>query len=346
MGWLSGWSWAKEISLTGQTGAGTLYQVELDIGDSAGGDFHLEGNCTNFPQDIEVTDNDGTTILDFLIEDITADPLKMWVEVADDLGSNQSIWVYYGKSGATTNSNIDTTFPFGDEFPGSSLDTSKWNTDWEYQSGSASVSGGKVYLNCDTSGGFAIMGKTALPTGNFEIRTVGYKLILKPKSTYDFEPIAVFTGNTQMQTYGLHNAGNGYYTEWDEAGGVTRLYRITGTTQTQIGSSDSRTMNAATVYEQYLRLNGDDVEWDINGVSEQDVTDTTYRNAVYPHFQTYAPSSTGNMVEIDTVFVRKYNSPEPAFASAGAEQSAPVGHPTTRRWGGIPGMQYTGRRSW
>ena len=110
MGYLSGWPYYKVISLTGQTGAGTLYQVDLDIGASAGGDFHLENHCTNFPQDVEVTDNDGTTLLDFWIEDIAADPIKMHVEVADDLGSNQSIWIYYGKSGATTSSNGPNTF--------------------------------------------------------------------------------------------------------------------------------------------------------------------------------------------------------------------------------------------
>ena len=110
MAWLSGWSYRKEISVTGQSGAGTNFQVDLDMGDSAGGDFHLEGHCTNFPQDIEVTDNDETTPIDYWIEDITADPLKMWVEVADDLGSNQTIYVYYGKSGATTNSSGTNTF--------------------------------------------------------------------------------------------------------------------------------------------------------------------------------------------------------------------------------------------
>ena len=110
MAWLAGWSYRKAITITGQSGAGTSYQVDLDIGDSAGGDFHLEGHCTNFPQDIEVTDNDGTTLLDFFIEDLTADPLKMWVEVADDLGSNQAIYIYYGKSGASTDSDGDATF--------------------------------------------------------------------------------------------------------------------------------------------------------------------------------------------------------------------------------------------
>ena len=110
MAWLDGWSYRKEITITGQSGAGTDFQVPFSIGDSANGDFHLEGNCTNFPEDIAVTDSDETTLLDFWIEDAAADPIKMWVEVADDLGSNQTIYVYYGKSGETTDSNGDNTF--------------------------------------------------------------------------------------------------------------------------------------------------------------------------------------------------------------------------------------------
>ena len=110
MTWLSGWSYRKEITITGQSGAGTDFQVIIDIGDASGGDVHLENHCTNFPQDIAVTDNDGTTPLDFWIEDVAADPIAMWVEVADDLGSNRTIYIYYGKSGASTDSDGDATF--------------------------------------------------------------------------------------------------------------------------------------------------------------------------------------------------------------------------------------------
>ncbi len=48
---------------------------------------------------------------------------------------------------------------------------------------------------------------------------------------------------------------------------------------------------------------------------------------------------------LDWIFVRKYVDNPPTYAF-GAEESVPTGHPTMRRWGGIPGMQYTGRRSW
>lgn len=48
---------------------------------------------------------------------------------------------------------------------------------------------------------------------------------------------------------------------------------------------------------------------------------------------------------IDRVRCRKYASGQPTYVF-GSEESVPTGHPIIRRWGGIPGMQYTGRRSW
>lgn len=110
MAWLAGWSHRKTTTITGQTGAGTDYQVNLSIGDASGGDFHLENNCTSFPNDIIVTDNDQTSLLDHWVEDLTVDPISMWVEVADDLGSNADVCVYYTKSGESSASNGTNTF--------------------------------------------------------------------------------------------------------------------------------------------------------------------------------------------------------------------------------------------
>lgn len=110
MGWLAGWQHRKTVTITGQSGAGTDYQVDFSIGDASGGDFHLENHCTSFPNDIQVTDNDQTTLLDHWVEDLTVDPITMWVEVADDLGSNVDICVYYDKLGESSASNGANTF--------------------------------------------------------------------------------------------------------------------------------------------------------------------------------------------------------------------------------------------
>jgi len=110
MGWLAGWLYRKKVTITGQSGAGTNYQVKLLIGAAAGGNVHLEGHCTNFPEDIVFTTDDGETKLPYWIEDKTADPLTVWVKVTDSLEVDVDIYIYYGKSGASTESNGANTF--------------------------------------------------------------------------------------------------------------------------------------------------------------------------------------------------------------------------------------------
>jgi len=88
-----------------------------------------EGHCkTNFG-DIRFTDDNGVTLLDYWMETKTdGDNAIFWVKIADDLSStSQTIYVYYGKSDATTTSNPDNTFLFYDDFSGS-LSPSKWTT--------------------------------------------------------------------------------------------------------------------------------------------------------------------------------------------------------------------------
>jgi len=109
-GWLSGYSYRKKVTISGSSGAGTNYQVKLSIGSSSGGDFHLEGHCTDFPNDIRFTDDDGITLLDYWIEDPTQDPITVWVEVKDSLDNNVDIFVYYGKSGESSASDVNSTF--------------------------------------------------------------------------------------------------------------------------------------------------------------------------------------------------------------------------------------------
>ena len=140
MAWLTGWTYRKKITITGASGAGTNFQVLLKVGESSGAsgaDFHLENKSSNFPSaknnggDLRFTDSDETTLLDFWVEQVTgSSPNRVayiWVEVADDLGSNQDIYCYFGNSSASSASNGANTFLFFDDFDGSYVDGSKWN---------------------------------------------------------------------------------------------------------------------------------------------------------------------------------------------------------------------------
>jgi len=115
MGWLSGYEYRKKVTISGSSGAGENYQVKLRIGSSSGGDFHLEGHCIDFPNDIRFTDDDGETLLDYWIEDSTQDPITVWVKVKDNLDNNVDIYCYYGKSGESSASDGSATFEFFDD---------------------------------------------------------------------------------------------------------------------------------------------------------------------------------------------------------------------------------------
>jgi hypothetical protein len=102
----------------------------------SGEKVYLNGHCRPDFGDIRFTRDDGVTLLDYWLESETdSSSAIFWVEIADDLsGANSAIYVYYGKSDATTTSNGTNTFLFFDDFSGT-LD--KWIT----VSGTWAVSG-------------------------------------------------------------------------------------------------------------------------------------------------------------------------------------------------------------
>ena len=272
MAWLSGWSYRKEISITGQSGAGTDYQVVFDIGDSAGGDFHLEGHCTSFPQDIAVTDNDETTLLDFWIEDITADPIKMWVEVADDLGSNQTIYVYYGKAESPTNSNGPNTFL---QYHGSASDTFK---------DSNTVGASNVIYEGSCKGGASTI---YIQMGQCEGSI--------PASPDDD---VYFYMHDSLGKYGsIRNGTTMSNTDWQSPKptvNVYHRYKIINTSSSSSFYVDNVQFGATLTTgfpDENMGLFGYDVQ--------------------HGFYQEWS-------------FLRKYNSPEPAFSSAGSEETPPV----------------------
>ena len=123
MEFLTDYTYRKKITLTGETGAGTDYQIILNVGESSGttgDDFHIENNSQDFPTDIDeggdlaFTSDDGETELDFWVEEVSGTTpnrlAKVWVKVSDDLGSNQDIYIYYGNSSAINKSNGSNTF--------------------------------------------------------------------------------------------------------------------------------------------------------------------------------------------------------------------------------------------
>ena len=121
--WLPNYNHRKKLSISGEGGAGTNYQVKLVIGKTSaaiGEDFDLSENILDSFNDIRFTDNDGMTKLDYWIEKIESSggtkKATVWVEVQDNLDSNVNIYVYYGNPSAISASSGEATFSFFDDF--------------------------------------------------------------------------------------------------------------------------------------------------------------------------------------------------------------------------------------
>lgn len=98
------YSYRKPIIVAGQAGAGTNYQVPIQVfegvGVDAAGVCYLNSKASAFPDDVEFRASDGETVLDHWYE---RQEDVFWVEVTEDLDSAVTIYVYYGNSTKSTN---------------------------------------------------------------------------------------------------------------------------------------------------------------------------------------------------------------------------------------------------
>ena len=120
--WLNYFDYRRNITLTGVTGAGTGYQVLVNI-------TYNSSMQVNFG-DIRFTDDDGDTELTYWMQEhVNSSYAVFWVKVNDDLGSNQIIYIYYGNNGVTTTSNGYATFEFFEDWEEGSVNATRWDTD-------------------------------------------------------------------------------------------------------------------------------------------------------------------------------------------------------------------------
>jgi len=120
---LAGWSYRKSITLSRASGAVTNYQMRLKVGESAGAageDVDCGALCKTDFSDLRFTKADGTTLLDYYIEDITGTTpnqlASIWIEF-DSIGTGATtFYMYYGNSVASAVSNGPNTFILFEDF--------------------------------------------------------------------------------------------------------------------------------------------------------------------------------------------------------------------------------------
>jgi hypothetical protein len=300
-GWLTGYSYRKAVTITAQSGASTNYQVKLLIGKTSGAtgeNFDLAGHCLDTMLDMRFTASDETTALDYYIESVTASGTSylatVWVEVAADLSStNQDIYVYYGKSDATDGSNGDNTFPFFDNFPGSSIDGDKWTT----LVGTPTVESGYVKLQSNER----IKGNTVVGTG-YAIRT-------------KVDPVTESTNNENFWGWHGETYSNavGVFSTYTNVGGRTYTYNSYYET-----INWARNLNSQ--IDEVRRNASTNVVFVENGVEKN-----THSTRV-PIENSSATLSADTNCELwaDWILIRKFVATEPYFNTTSAEENAPT----------------------
>jgi hypothetical protein len=123
---LSQWKYRRAITINNTSNSNNLtdYQVLVTLDTQS---LISAGKMRNDGGDIRFAD--GATLLNYWIESgINTTSTKIWVKVPSiPANSTKTIYVYYGNSSATSESNGDNTFLFFDDFPTATLNTTKWN---------------------------------------------------------------------------------------------------------------------------------------------------------------------------------------------------------------------------
>ena len=125
---LSGWGYRRGIIIDNTKNSNTLtdYQILVTLDTAT---LISAGKMRSDCGDIRFTDEDGTTLLSYWVEEgCNTANTKIWVKVPSiPASSTKTIYLYYGNPSATSQSNGDAVFEFFDDFEGSSLNTSKWD---------------------------------------------------------------------------------------------------------------------------------------------------------------------------------------------------------------------------
>ncbi|MHA2431729.1 MAG: DUF2341 domain-containing protein [Candidatus Thorarchaeota archaeon] len=166
----------------------------------------LEAHSDTDFDDVRFTDDDGNTELDYWMENKTdSDHAVFWVEVADDLGSDRVIYIYYGKTGETTTSNGNNTFLLFDHFLGTGLDGSTWTESGDISVASSIVTAKDpntgtpgLFYSTSTFGAYNVAFRSRAKIYNVHYIAYGLRTTSAPNDMATFDKVTA--GNYQLRT--------------------------------------------------------------------------------------------------------------------------------------------------
>lgn len=117
--WNVYWTYKKELSISN---ASSDYQMQIQIwkedgyDDAINGIIDCEDHCNNNFSDIRFVDSNQTSLLPYWIENISSEGGDHYVIIWVKTSGEDSIYLYYGNSNASLESNGNETFIFFDDF--------------------------------------------------------------------------------------------------------------------------------------------------------------------------------------------------------------------------------------
>lgn len=185
MAWLTGWTYRKEITVSN---ASADYQTKVLIGktaDAVGEDVDCGGNIADDFDDLRFTAADGTTLLDYWIEQIVDSGgtklATVWVQ--NNATPDTTLYMYYSGTETAVSNGANTFIQFEDFEWGSeddSLGDDGGSIDWTVAAGDADIStdqafGGTRSGRLSEAGAASIARVSQAPSNDVAIRFRLYK---------------------------------------------------------------------------------------------------------------------------------------------------------------------------
>jgi len=312
MAWLYGWTYRKSHTINPASGAGTGYQIPITAhyasGTDSGADVYLNAHSRTDFNDVRFTSSDGTTLLDYWMEQVSSgSSAKFWVEIRDDLSSSSvTIYIYYGKVDAANMSNGVNTFLFFEDFE---ADLSAWTittygTANIIRSANHAFQGTYSAEDADAATSYAYAQRT------FTAKDLGVVMVW----FYD-------DGNAKQQVAAVDDGStNIYIGRWDPQSSSYYAYQIGGTWYTSTVAISKGWHKFEFIYG-----SGSSVILKIDDTQIYSGTPVASYSRMMFGDQWYGYSADG-LGYYDCWCERKYVSPEPANGAWGNEESMNVGN--------------------
>lgn len=156
-------------SLTLSSNPGIGYQIPINV--------TYEYSVTN-PMNVNFTDlrfDDGTNKLSYwIVPDsiVSGDSCKVYVKLASN---SKTIYQHWGKLTATSESNIDNTMLFGDEFTSSTINTAKWIGTGSISNGVLSTAAGQALFSVPKFGrSYELISRNRMSSTSGQVGGIGF----------------------------------------------------------------------------------------------------------------------------------------------------------------------------